>query len=405
MIELTNQQKTGIDNIISWFDKHPYNEVYTLTGFAGTGKTTIIAQLREQIDYRMNIAYIAYTAKAASILRGKLQQAGVLRSRDFCGTLHSLIYIPIEDKNKKLIGWKKRETLIDDFGLIVIDEASMIDDFTFSDIAYYQVPIVAVGDSFQLPPVNGKSSLLKNPNFTLTEIHRQAYNNPIIALSMKIRKEGYIPYGVFGPGVAKVTQYDKAAKGRFIKACDKGFVNSLILAGRNETRVMINKQIRKMLGFDENMPQPGDKIICLKNNYHSNDCPVFNGSLGTVDEAALFKEGHIKLQANIFGERYCYTGPAEYAAFNNPSVEFEKDKKVKMMLWSERINEFSVVMCSMDYFDYGYCLTVHKAQGSQAQRVMVMEERFRHMNDTQWARWLYTAVTRAEKQLLVVGDD
>jgi len=57
-----------------------------------------------------------------------------------------------------------------------------------------------------------------------------------------------------------------------------------------------------------------------------------------------------------------------------------------------------------DLFDFGYALTVHKAQGSQAKKVILFEERFSKMDDTDWKRWLYTAITRAEEELLIFGS-
>jgi ATP-dependent exoDNAse (exonuclease V) alpha subunit len=57
-----------------------------------------------------------------------------------------------------------------------------------------------------------------------------------------------------------------------------------------------------------------------------------------------------------------------------------------------------------DLFDFGYALTVHKAQGSSADTVLLFEERNQHMSDDDWRRWLYTAVTRAERQLYIIGS-
>ena len=56
-----------------------------------------------------------------------------------------------------------------------------------------------------------------------------------------------------------------------------------------------------------------------------------------------------------------------------------------------------------DLFDFGYALTVHKAQGSQAKKVLLFEERFRQMDNEAWSRWLYTTVTRAEEELIIIG--
>jgi len=402
MIVLTTEQEKAVDVIVDWYRSRSSKLVFKLGGYAGTGKTTLIGRIAESIG--KSIAFVAFTAKAALVLKSKLHAYGIYtdRSRNFCGTIHSLIYKPvIDEKTQQVIAWEKKD--YDDLGydLIVIDEASMVDEFILNDLLSYETPILAVGDCFQIPPVEGRLNLMDDPDMNLTEIHRQAKDNPIIQMSLGIRRDGWIKYGVYGPSVAKVPRHD-SLKGRFIKGCKKDFSDTLILAGFNSTRVKINKAIRNNLGFEGDFPQEGEKIICLKNNYDAKNVPLINGQTGTAVNFSDFHT-HLEAQVKIHGEDEWYFGPVSKVAFNNPKPKIDYKKEITRLGIDERLCDLKKEKVGVDYFDFGYCMTVHKAQGSQAKRVMIVEERFPRSSDEHWARWLYTAVTRSEEQLLILG--
>lgn len=156
--------------------------------------------------------------------------------------------------------------------------------------------------------------------------------------------------------------------------------------GYNKTRIKINDFIRNSLGFEDIIPQRKDRVICLRNNRSKG---VFNGMLGTIfdlhDEGGEFYETLIAMD----GEEGIYQGLIYKKQFGAPEpVNFIKERF--------RLKDH-------DIFDFGYALTVHKAQGSQAKRVILFEEKFSKMDDDQWRRWLYTGVTRAEEELFIVG--
>lgn len=169
-IKLTKEQQNAHDSIIDWFksDMSPYISV---GGLAGTGKTTLIGFITKTLqneDLVRTIAYVAYTGKASTVLKSKIKDRGW---NDYVGTIHSLIYIPIKDKDTGEIKyWGKRDEI--DADLIVLDEASMVDKDIWKDLLSYDIPILVVGDHGQLPPIGENNfSLMKNPDIKLETIH------------------------------------------------------------------------------------------------------------------------------------------------------------------------------------------------------------------------------------------
>jgi len=158
----------------------------------------------------MKIAFCSYTGRAAQNLKNKLVEQNALTWRDTISTIHGLIYDPIENTNKEIVGWERKDEL--DTDLIIVDEASMVDSNIWMDLLSYKIPIVAVGDHGQLPPINGNFNLMANPQLLLTEIHRQAKNNPIIQVSIHARNTGVIPAKEYN---AKVIKYSKDDDGYF----------------------------------------------------------------------------------------------------------------------------------------------------------------------------------------------
>jgi len=395
--DLSPDQQNCVDAIVSWW-KDGVEQLITMGGFAGTGKTTVIATLRNLFP-NTRIAFCAYTGKAASVLKNKLNACGVLRDGNFCGTIHSMIYNPILDKDKKVIGWELKSSP-PPYDLIVIDEASMISEQVFFDLESFKIPILATGDHGQLPPIGGDLNLMENPVLKLEKLHRQAEDNPIVKLSFLARTDGYIPYGVYGKTVVKAHAKDRLIT-EFINNSNH-FQNTVILCGFNKTRVDINKRIRKHFGHVNDYPECGERVLCLKNNRAAKDCPIYNGVQG-IAEYCKDMASYLDMIIKIDGECESYCGPVSKEAFNNDSPELTHKFVKRQVLVKERGDEYFKFMNQpIDYFDYGYCLSVHKSQGSEWKRVMVIEQPCKHWAGSDWNRWLYTAVTRASEQLLIV---
>lgn len=384
---LSQDQSKVLDALMQWNTSSSRAPYITVGGFAGTGKTTVIAQFRKELSKLSEgtkVAFCSYTGKAARVLQQRLRTHEVLKITDTVGTIHSLMYSPVENEKEEIVGWEKRKDIKAD--LIVVDEASMVDEAVWFDLASYGIPIVAVGDHGQLPPVRGSFNLMEEPHVKLEKIHRQSEGNPIIMVSLMARTEGIIPIGKYGDQVKKVNRYDPEAREQIGGILESYNRDTLLLCGYNTTRVDLNKYIRKQRGFENDIPKPRDRIICLRNNHTAQ---IYNGMLGTVEKVDLRDDGNYFVEANFDDEDYPYRGDILAAQFHAPAaMNFTKDRKITRQF---------------DLFDFGYALTVHKAQGSQARRVVLFEERFGKMTDDDWRRWLYTGVTRAEQELIIVG--
>jgi len=388
MIQLSNGQKKVLHNIIAWCkeDRSSTNQYITVGGYAGTGKTTLIAVLRKRIEKLKKgsaVGFVSYTGKASRVLRSKIKEEEALFSKDTVGTIHSLIYSPIVNEKEEIVGWKQKEKI--DRDLIIIDEASMVDELIWRHLLSYKVPIIVVGDHGQLPPISGLFHLIANPELELDEIHRQAKGNPIIGLSIQARQTGYVPPGIYGETVRKFSKNDHDYQETLGDLLSNYSPDTLILCGYNKTRKRLNAHIRAMLGFTSLVPEVGDRVICLRNNHEKH---IFNGMIGTLVEINNVVGEFFKAKIQMDGEDGVYKGYISKEQFTSDSALNFTNKRSRII--------------GGDLFDFGYALTVHKAQGSQANRVILFEERFSKMDDEQWRRWLYTGITRAEKELYII---
>jgi len=391
MIELSKEQQKVHDSVIDWY-RNRNNDFIAVAGLAGTGKTTVIGfiaqTIKENSPYPINIAYATYTGKASLVLRSKLKGIGF---SDYVGTIHSLIYKPIV-VNDVVVGWSKKASL--DHDLIIIDEGSMVGKEIWEDLLHFRTPIIVVGDHGQLPPVGENNfSLMKEPDLKLETIHRQALENPIIKLSMIARKYGKIPTRIFGKNAAKLDWVETPAR----EAINKFDINDdvQILCGMNKTRVKLNQFIRGQLGFERKEPYTTERLICLLNN---KDDYVMNGQMGIVKNIKLYSDKLYEIEINLtgFGTRnlIVYKGGFNKEKYD-AAIKDSQDKRVKSeCLTGSRIN----------LFDFGYCISVHKSQGSEWDKVVLIEERNFYQSDEDYSRWLYTGITRAKNKLLIIDN-
>lgn len=389
---LSPDQAKALQELYRWF-KAGKDQTITLGGYAGTGKTTLASVLRWILNERhpdLSVAFCAFTGKATYVLRQRLEEAGVLLPQDTCSTIHALLYVPYVSKDGMMMGWRRSKDI--HANLIVVDEASMITQDLWRDLVDLDIPVVAIGDHGQLPPVGSSFNLVQEPNIRLEQIHRQATGNPILAIAQEARTKGRIPPGTYGKGIEKLSYTND--DGDRIRDLTDDLLSSkkdvLILCGRNTTRQKLNAAARASRGLESVEPEGGDKVVCLKNSYAVAGEPLYNGMIGTIEQ--IREEGEHWYDATIAfaGEEREFSGLITRHQFGKDSVIDKVDG-----LASKQIGE---------RFDFGYALTVHKAQGSQADTVLLFEERFQKMSDDDWKRWLYTAVTRAKKRLYIVGE-
>ena len=388
-IELSSDQREVLREIWRWFvgRKSPF---LTFGGYAGTGKTTLTAFFRNALKERfpeLEVAFCSYTGKAARVLEHTLSKHSAAYPEDTSGTIHSLIYEPETNRRGRVVAWRKRERLKAD--LIIVDEASMVDAEIWADLRSFNIPILAVGDHGQLPPIRGDFNLMRNPGLRLERIHRQAEGNPIIKLSERVRRGGEIPFGDFG----SVKKLARAAEdtGEIVADILSSYSDDLlVLVGYNSSRISLNNTVRRIKHRVSSQPQVGDRIICLRNNRRQGICNGMRGEVSAIHSWSnkMGQDFWYKMEAKM-DSGVLYNGKVLKAQFNTEktvqSVPGLHDKKMG------------------DLFDFGYVLTVHKAQGSQAKKVLLFEERFKQMDDKAWHRWLYTAVTRAEEELIIIG--
>ncbi len=385
--QVTPEQKAVLREILLWLAKGTEPSL-TLGGYAGTGKTTLIATLRALLHVKKpkwRVAFAAYTGKASQVLSSRLQAMGSKYSKDSVSTLHSLLYAPIT-KGEEVVGWQCKEEL--PFQFIVVDEASMLTPDIWKDLLSFGVPVLAVGDHGQLPPINETFNLMDEPDLFLETIHRQAAESPIIQVANFARTQGHIPLGNYGEGVKKFDMQSSEAQLLLDELAQTYTPDTLFLTGFNHSRSGLNHLVRAALSRNPDKPEVGDIVICLKNNWSKG---IFNGMMGRI--ASLGEKNEVRelpVQQMVIEDpqtgKKLYSGSVFLGPFLPKPLPLPK-----------------IFPRELAFFDYGYALTVHKAQGSQAKKVIVLEERSQHMNDDEWRQWLYTAVTRAEEELIVFG--
>ena len=207
-----------------------------------------------------------------------------------CGgasTIHSLIYKAREsgEETPNFELWD--DAPASKAELIVIDECSMVDAELGRDLLSFGVPVLVLGDPAQLPPIQGAGFFTESePDAMLTEVHRQAQDDPIVRLSMLVREGKRLEPGRYGE--TEIVLRDDFDPDRVLEA-------DQILVGRNNTRRAYNTRLRERLGREEGLPVAGDKLVCLRNNRRKG---LFNGGLWMVKERAAGKSGGIVTHAH-----------------------------------------------------------------------------------------------------------
>ena len=413
-MELTNEQKYVVDNIMEKFHQGGYYKpvdfrdvfVTTVGGYAGTEKTTLISKLREHIRVafpKLNVAFLTFTGKASSVLKIKLNTIDT--HDDYIGTIHGLIYAPKSRWDRKLKTWVITEWKLKNIGeiyydIFIIDEASMVSQKIWKDLNKFGKPIVAVGDHGQLPPIGSDTfSLVQNTDFKLTEIHRHALDSPIIGLSKWVREEGYIPLNrVFSKDVFKLSWHHPKCKKIWNEKVSFNDDNMIILTAFNVTRTALNDNIRKKLEYKYETPYPGERVVCLQNDHNRG---IMNGQIGRVlwvmaEDHDLYRMtldmDHIVDPIECTVAKKCF-GQVSYTMYNRSK------KSIKQ---HEYVSDKGIG--PVNYFDYGYVISVHKSQGSEWQKVILFEQRTQRWDDDYYTRWLYTAITRAREKLFIISD-
>jgi exodeoxyribonuclease-5 len=370
----SDAQARAIAAIRDWYlNRRHIQQVFRLFGYAGSGKSTITRYAIEALGLEIGsgrgwggVQFAAFTGKAALVMRGK--------GCDGAQTIHSLIYRSrgVDEEAPTFV--LNHESTAAKARLIIIDECSMVDEELGRDLLSFGKPVLVLGDPAQLPPVKGGGFFTEaEPDSMLTEVHRQAADDPIIHMSMTVREGGRLSVGDYGD--SRVIRRE-AVNAEMVLAADQ------ILVGLNKTRRLYNGRLRQLIGRTTVNPVAGDRLVCLRNDRTKG---LLNGATFTVVEVKTSKKGLVTMR--VAPEEEGGGKPVKVSVLPNFFDGTEED-----VPWELRKH--------CDEFTYGYALTVHKAQGSQWDDIVLFDESyaFREHRD----RWLYTGLTRAAKKVTVV---
>jgi exodeoxyribonuclease V len=374
MPTLSPQQDRALCDVREWLRSTPGQngtpQIFRLFGYAGSGKTTLAKHFAEAIDGEVKFA--AFTGKAALALRRNGCHAA--------STIHRLIY-SCRAGPVPLFELKPRDAL-EDTRLIILDECSMVSRQLGRDLLSFGVPVLALGDPAQLPPVYDERTrdqpggffTDQMPDVMLTEIHRQALNSPIIRLSMAVREgESLIPGSHGAVQIIRRRELDPRCP----------LETDQILVGRNNTRRAYNVRVRQRLGLMDPLPMPGDKLVCLRNNHGRG---LLNGAVWVVRACS---QGEDAVSMCLVDE------------LDQSGSELAVSARIECFLGG--FDKLKWEQCRRhEVFDFGYCLTTHKSQGSQWPSVVLFDESWAFRQSGNDRRWLYTGITRAAEKLTVV---
>lgn len=431
-VNLTPSQQVALDKCVKWFRDGCKKQVFRLYGAAGTGKSFIVGRIISKLGICVDdVAFATPTGKAATVLMQRFNYPKI-------STLCHLIYKPytldklvLTDKNEiEKIESTTKFSLKDDIecDLVVLDEVSMVDKEQMQDLLSFGVPIIAIGDPYQLPPINDKPLDPNGADALLTEVVRQEANNPIIQIATMI-KNGKMPVpGTYGENaiVIEKSKITPEMQMQMMLAADQ------VICGLNKTRRTINRMMRKRLGFSDRLPQVNDKIICKSNEpaiMLTNNINLCNGMIGKCHNDCKIVGDmltKIKFSADIFPDiKYSLLSDAgvyffddfvydphwiaykmrneTYAPHKKVIDEMRKyDMKLYRQLTSENARNKSVSLgkALITRFDFAYAISCHASQGSEFDNVVVIDESYAFRSNAY--RWLYTAVTRAKKRLIII---
>lgn len=387
-MKLNEQQAQAIEALRKWW----YNgnkQVFQISGAAGTGKTTLIRYLINEIKLEHDeVLFTAFVGKATLAMS---------RNGLNAKTLHSAICYckdePVLDENGNVVTeynrrvtkrvFTRRKKIDPRIRLIVVDEGSMVPAKMADWLLKFKVPIIVLGDLNQLPPVIGDSFFLKEPDVVLTQIMRQSSESPIPYFAQNVLQNGT---KCLSPGLQIGNKINVLSKADITPELLKDY--DVIICGTNKTRNNLNTYIRERIyGRTQDYPVIGDKLICRENDwtFSVDDVYLINGLIGYVTDIDLESISDYTMKIDFKPEFMDNE-------FKNVTLD-----RIYMGLSP---NDKRFYRSNYHKFEYGYAITCHLSQGSQYNRVLVFNESFGTAEERR--KWLYTAVTRAIDKVTIL---
>lgn len=406
-------QLNARDAIGRWFRSKPprtfgTNRPFHQAGAAGTGKTSLIPGILADNGLSDDeVMLICPTGNAALVLQRKVDAYGI-RSRVL--TIHQLIYTPSiatvkktdragnlvvdesgEPVTVKKLAFRRRDSehkSLRKTRLIIVDEVSMVSDRTLHDVLDLGIPTLVLGDIGQIPPVENRPHPTKSwapfdrhrPDHVLTHIHRQAEGSAIIQLAHALLAGRRVPTGSFGDTTIVTSKdfFDPNGYGAdALRDADQ------VICSLNATRHELNRIIRSLKGYGGDLPNVGERLVCMRSNKDITvgDLSVFSGLMVRVLDVVSYDAETVLLSVADWDD-------ASRTGF------LEVDRRgLNQSVASDLMSD------ELAYFDYGYAITTHKAQGNQWGDLIVIDE---NIPGIDIKKLRYTAVTRAENRLIYV---
>lgn len=422
-IDYTEGQKKALSDIEKIINK-PGDGYYLLAGYAGTGKTTIAENIAKYgKESGKSILVVAPTNKAAKVLNDKLKSTGVESEAQ---TIHKTIYGEPDPITGEWIPSANIKNSV-----IIVDESSMIEDSVMQDLLKLTKDknnkIIFMGDSFQLEAVGKDSGLFQNKikeidkGTELTEVKRQSLDSNILKIATLIRedKKSYIP---------EISTEDfivAKSKNEFVenfKSSIKNNEDSIMIVATNNERILMNKLARdaKFGENSKNILNENENLISIANSTDYSNSETFSIKKlndTTFDKFTITLKDNFNKESNydvyftfIVNDKNIEIPMLFLPEIDKPSLYHssilqaarESNKNLYNALEPYTISSRKGIKLSPNIIisTYGYSITAHKSQGSQWEKVFVNQ----NYSAPTWnpARWFYTAITRAAKQVEVL---
>lgn len=428
------------------------NSIFLLKGFAGTGKTTIIATTVLNLWHaRLKAVLLAPTGRAAKVITSY--------SNTTAFTIHKKIYYPKKQSNGgvafTLQPNKHRNTVF------IVDEASMIPDINtdsklfengslLDDLMQYvysghQCKLLLIGDTAQLPPVNLTVSPALDEHtlgnyynrevvmLEMDEVMRQAGDSGILFNATNIREQladhfmDDFQFSIKGfKDIVRLVDGYEIQEAIESSYSEVGREDTILIVRSNKRANLYNQQIRNKILFNENELTPGDYVMVVKNNYFWIKATteagfIANGDILEVMEIFAFKDlyGFRFAEVKVKMVDYPNMKPFETVLLldtikaESPSLSYDDSNRLYqevMQDYSEEKSNYKkfLKVKNNPFFNalqvkFSYAITCHKSQGGQWNTVFVEQPYLPEGINRDYLRWLYTAVTRAKERLYLIG--